>query len=129
MVRLRKELDPKLWHIGRLDLAIEGCSRILGTMRCCGQDRTRCQNGYDTICAAESHFCKGKVVWAQLCADRRKLQWKGCDGLNFEQDWADHRLISRSSAKPERAGDCIMNESWIADPVVVIGDVAFVRMK
>jgi hypothetical protein len=41
---------------------------------------------------------------------------------------ADHKPISRSSVKPSRAGDC-MNESWFADPAVVTGDVAFVRMK
>jgi hypothetical protein len=36
----------------------------------------------------------------------------GCGGLDFKQDWADHRPISRSSVKPRGAGDCMMNESW-----------------
>jgi len=40
------------------------------------EDRMRCQNGYGTIYAAESHFCKGKVVWVQLCGDGRKLHGK-----------------------------------------------------
>jgi hypothetical protein len=32
--------------------------------------------------------------------------------LDFEQDWTDHRPISRSLVKPRKAGDCIINESW-----------------
>jgi len=46
---------------------------------------------------AQSHFCKGKIVWAQL----------GRDGRKFDRDkmcWHDHRPISRSSVKPRKAG-------------------------
>jgi hypothetical protein len=60
--------------------------------------------------------------WPQALRD-------GCDALDFEQDWADHRPISRSSVKPRRTGDCMMNESWFGDPAVITGDVAFARMK
>ena len=42
---------------------------------------------------------------------RHKLHGIG-DALDFEQDWADHKLISQSSVKP-RTGDCMMNESWV----------------
>lgn len=44
-------------------------------------------------------------TWPQPPRDR-------CSGLDFEQDWTDHRPISRSSVKPGDARDCIMNESW-----------------
>jgi hypothetical protein len=43
--------------------------------------------------------------WSQAPQD-------GCDGLDIEQDWTDHRLISRSSVKPRKTGDCMMNDSW-----------------
>ena len=32
--------------------------------------------------------------------------------MDFEQDWADHRPLSRSSVKLWRTRDCMMNESW-----------------
>ena len=93
-----------------MDLALEGCSRILGLRALLWRNRTRGQNAYDTTCATPSHICKGQVVWAQLCGHGHKLQGMG-DALDLEQDWADHRPISRSSVGPRRAGDCMMNES------------------
>jgi hypothetical protein len=47
------------------------------------------------------------------------------DALDLEQDWADHRLMPRSSVKPRRIGDCTMNESWFDDPAVITGHVTF----
>ena len=44
--------------------------RILGTAGCCSQNGTyHRQSRCKTICAAQSHFCEGKVVWAQSCKD------------------------------------------------------------
>jgi hypothetical protein len=36
IVRPRKALDPRPLHIERVDLVIEGCSRILGSVRYTG---------------------------------------------------------------------------------------------
>jgi heat shock protein HslJ len=36
IVRPRKGLNPRPLHIGRMDLVIEGCSRILGSVRYAG---------------------------------------------------------------------------------------------
>jgi hypothetical protein len=50
------------------------------------------------------------------CSDSAMQRWPRTprDGrvlLDFEQDWDDHRPISRSSVKPRRTGDCMMNVS------------------
>jgi len=60
--------------------------------------------------------------WPQAPGDGR-------DALDLEQDWADHRRVSRSSVKLRRAGDCMMNEPWFDDPAMITGDVAFARTK
>ena len=49
--------------------------------------------------------------------------------MDFEQDWADHKLISRSWVKLRRAGDCRTDESWFDDPAVIIGDIPFTWTK
>jgi hypothetical protein len=64
----------------------------------------------------------------RLGRDDRTLHGIG-GRLDFEQGWTDHRRISRSSVKPRRTGDCMMNESWFDDPAVITGDVAFARTK
>jgi hypothetical protein len=47
----------------------------------------------------------------RLGRDIRKLHGIS-SRLDFEQDWTDHRPISRSSVKPRKTGDYIINESW-----------------
>ena len=42
---------------------------------------------------------------------------------------ADHRPISRSSVKPRRTRDYIINESWFNDPAVITGGVAFIQTR
>jgi hypothetical protein len=54
--------------VTRDEASSEGCDGA--TAR---RGSTGCQNAYDTICATQSHFCKGQVVWAQLCGDGHKL--------------------------------------------------------
>ena len=56
------------------------CSRIPGFRALLRRKSTRRQNAYDTICAMQSHFCKGKVVWAQLCEDGCELHGIGLLG-------------------------------------------------
>jgi hypothetical protein len=64
-------------YIGRLDLALDYCSR----------NYTRHQNAYDTIPATQSHFCQKQVIWAQLYGEGHKLYGMGVMHLDFEQDW------------------------------------------
>lgn len=86
IVRPRKALDPRPLYIGRMDLVIEGLLKDpwLSTLR--WLDHTRCQNGFDISDDAESHFWKGKVHWAQLCGDGRKLHSMGV------MDWMSSRI-------------------------------------
>jgi hypothetical protein len=49
--------------------------------------------------------------------------------LNFEQDQADRRPISRLSVKPRKTRDCIINKSWFDNLTVITGDVAFAQTK
>lgn len=44
--------------------------------------------------------------WPQAPRDRYNR-------LDFEQDWTNHKPISRSSVKPRDARDYIINESWL----------------
>ena len=85
IVRPRKALDPRPLHIGRMDLVIEGCSRISryagGIVRA-----ARIAATYFVSDDAKSHFCKGKVYWAQLCGDGHKLHRMGV------MDWISSRI-------------------------------------
>jgi hypothetical protein len=49
--------------------------------------------------------------------------------IGFRAGLADHRPISRSSVKPRRTEDYMMNESWFDDPAVITGGVAFAQTK
>ena len=60
--------------------------RILELRALRWQGRTRCQNGYGTSYAAESDFCKEKVVWAQPCGAGRRLHGMGV------VDWIPSRI-------------------------------------
>ncbi len=97
-------------HIGRMDLVIEGCFRgTSGSVRCCGRTGRAARMGTAQSTPRGLNSEKGRSIglqrWPQAPRD-------GCGGLDFEQDWTDHRPISRSSVKPRKAGDCMMNESW-----------------
>jgi hypothetical protein len=106
----RKELDPQSLHIGRMDLVIEGHFRgSSGSVRCYGRTGRAAQNWHGTTYAALDSAKEGRSGlatqrWPQAPRD-------GYSGLDFKQDWTDHKPISRSSVKPRDAGDCMMNES------------------
>jgi hypothetical protein len=115
-------------HIGRIDLTLEACSRILCFRALLRRNRKCRQNAYNTTCATPSRLQRAGRLGSAM---RGLPQAPGdeCDVLDLEQDWADHWPISRSSVSPRRAGDCMMNEPWFDDPAVITGDVTFARTK
>jgi hypothetical protein len=112
IVRPRKVLNPQPLHIGRMDLVIEGCSKdplaqyaaVAGPYAPPEWVRHNLRRGVSLL-QREGRLASATRRWPQAPRD-------GCGGLDFEQDWTDHRLISRSSVKPRKVGDCMMNESW-----------------
>ena len=69
MVRPRKELDPKLWHIGRLDLAIEGGAR-----------------GFSAQCVAVARTARAARIGTTQSALRSLTSTKGRSfGLSYAQ--------------------------------------------
>jgi hypothetical protein len=66
---------------------------------------------HGTIYAAGSHFCKGKVVRAQLRGNGPKFHGISIMNWILREDWIDYRPISRFSVKPRKVGNCIINES------------------
>ena len=68
IVRPRQELHPNLLYVGRMGSDEFRAARILGTVRCWWHDGAYPPERIPgAICAARSHFCEGKVVWAQSC--------------------------------------------------------------
>jgi hypothetical protein len=95
-----------------MDLVIESCSEdplaqcaaVAGLQALLEWARHNLRRGVSIL---QREGCSGSATrrWRQASRD-------GYGGLDFEQDWTNHRPISRSSVKPRDAGDCIMNESW-----------------
>jgi hypothetical protein len=112
-----------------MDLALEGCSRISRLQGCCCGGTTHAAR-MRTIQSARRSLTSAKGRSFGLSyAEMATSSTGGGVALDFEQDRADRRPISRSSVKPRRTGDCMMNESWFDDPAVITGDVAFARTK
>jgi hypothetical protein len=94
-----------------MDLALEGCTRILGLQANAGAELytlleyVRC-NLRHLVSLLQREGRLGSATWRRLQAP-----WDGCGGLDFEQDWTDYRPISRSSVKLRDARDYVMNES------------------
>jgi hypothetical protein len=82
--------------------ALRTASRFLA--RCAAVARLSALPKMDTTEPAQSLLQRegrlGSAVrtWSPALRD-------GCDALDFEQDWADHRPISRSSVKPRKTGE------------------------
>jgi hypothetical protein len=105
VIRPRKELDLQSLHNGRVDLVIEGCfedplalcAAVAGSQALPEWARHNLRRGV-SILQREGRLGSATQRWPPAPRD-------GCGGLDFEQDWTDHRPISRSSVKPRDAGN------------------------
>jgi hypothetical protein len=127
IVRPWKELDPRLVHIGRMGLVIKGCSEdplaqyaaVAGPYALPEWLRHNLRRGVSLL---QREGRLGSAMRRRPQAPRN-----GCGGLDSEQDWTDHRPISRPSVKLRNAGDCMTNKCWLDDPAAITGGAAFAR--